>query len=165
MNSKSATQETTQPSLNQDKRSTAVPCELDSVVFLESKELKYTEELENNSLCTDQDLTCCSESRGLTSLENPTSVNTPIPEADLLVEKAVLRDFLDTVDIDSDDDDVCGISVCANYKRQPKKGEELKRCSRCQITHYCSVDCKKKDWDFHRFACLVVAKRSATKET
>ena len=121
VNSKSATTETTQPSLKQDKRSIAVPCELDSIVFSASKALKYTEELENNSLCTDQDLTCCSESRGLTSLENPTSINTCIPEADLLAEQAVLCGFLDTIDIDSDDDDVCGISVCANCKRQPPK--------------------------------------------
>ena len=27
---------------------------------------------------------------------------------------------------------------------------------------YCSVECQRKDWDFHRFACAVVAKKSDT---
>ena len=43
--------------------------------------------------------------------------------------RALVPDFipslLDTIDIDSDDDDVCGISVCANCKRQHKNVEEL----------------------------------------
>ena len=30
---------------------------------------------------------------------------------------------------------------------------------RCHITRYCSVQCQRKDWDFHRFACSVVAKK------
>ena len=38
--SQSAAPETTQPSLNLDKRSTAVPCELDSDVLSVSKDLK-----------------------------------------------------------------------------------------------------------------------------
>ena len=53
-------------------------------------------------------------------------------------------------------------SVCSNCKQPPKKGEDLKRCSRCQFTHYCSEQCQRKDWDFHRFACSVVAKKSDT---
>ena len=67
---------------------------------------------------------------------------------------------------DSDDDsdiDVSSVySVCSNCKHPAKKGEDLKRCSRCHITRYCSVQCQKKDWDFHRFACAVVAKKSYT---
>ena len=30
------------------------------------------------------------------------------------------------------------------------------------LTRYCSVECQRKDWDFHRFACAVVAKKSDT---
>ena len=48
----------------------------------------------------------------------------------------------------------------AFIKQPPKKGEDLKRCSRCQFTRYCSEQCQRKDWDFHRFACSVVAKKS-----
>ena len=51
-------------------------------------------------------------------------------------------------------------SVCSNCKHPPKKGEDLKRCSRCQFTRYCSEQCQRKDWDFHRFSCSVVAKKS-----
>ena len=90
------------------------------------------------------------------SLEDPTS--SPDSDPDLTInERAILRKFLDTVNIDSDDgdDDLSSVhSVCSNC--------ELKRCSRCHITRYCSIQCQRKDWDFHRFACSVVAKRSDT---
>ena len=91
------------------------------------------------------------------SLEDPTS--SPDSDPDLSIsERAILRNFLDTVNIDSDDsdDDFSSVhSVCSNCKRPPEKGEELKRCSRCHITRYCSIQCQRKDWDFHRFACLL----------
>ena len=108
-------------------------------------------ELENTSLA-------CGSSRDLASSENPT----PSPATD-----PDLREFLDTFDSDDSDDDsdidVSSVySVCSNCKHPAKKGEDLKRCSRCHITRYCSVQCQKKDWDFHRFACAVVAKKSDT---
>ena len=92
------------------------------------------------------------------SSENPT----PSPSADpnLLNEHAIFREFLDT--IDSDDDVSSVYSVCSNCKHPAKKGEDLKRCSRCHIARYCSVQCQRKDLDFHRFACAVVAKKSDT---
>ena len=103
-------------------------------------------------------------SRDLVSLEDPTS--SPDSDPDLSINKrAILRKFLDTVNIDSDDsdDDLSSVhSVGSNCKRPPENGEELKRCSRCHITRYCSIQCQRKDWDFHRFACSVVAKRSDT---
>ena len=68
-----------------------------------------------------------------------------------------------TIDSDDSDDDVSSVySVCSNCKHPAKKGEDLKCCSRCHITRYCSVECQRKDWDFHRFACAVVAKKSDT---
>ena len=108
-------------------------------------------ELENTSLA-------CGSNRDLVSSENPT----PSPATD-----PDLREFLDTFDTDDSDDDsdidVSSVySVCSNCKHPAKKGEDLKRCSRCHITRYCSVQCQKKDWDFHRFACAVVAKKSDT---
>lgn len=66
-------------------------------------------------------------------------------------KQEILREFLDTSDIDSDDN-VC-VSVCALCKHQPKSGEDLLSCSRCRITKYCSLACQRKDEDFHRFAC------------
>ena len=103
-------------------------------------------------------------SRDLVSLEDPTS--SPDSDPDLSInEQAILRKFLDTINIDSDDSDddlSCVHSVCSSCKRPPEKGEELKWCSRCHITRYCSIQCQRKDWGFHGFACSVVAKRSAT---
>ena len=77
-------------------------------------------------------------------------------------EQAILCKFLATVNIDSDDSDEdlrSVLSVCSNFNRPPEKGDELKRCSRCHITRYhgyCSVQCQRKDWDLHRFACSAV---------
>ena len=113
-------------------------------------------ELENTSLS-------CGSNSDLVSSENPTP--SPIDDPDLLVlyEQAILCEFLDTIDSDDIDDDVSSVySVCSNCKHPAKKGEDLKRCSRCHITRYCSVQCQRKDWDFHRFACVVVAKKSDT---
>ena len=90
------------------------------------------------------------------SSENPT----PSPSADpnLLNEQAIFREFLDTIDSDDSDDDVSSI-----YCKHPaKKGEDLKRCSRCHIARYCSVQCQRKDLDFHRFAYAGEAKKSDT---
>ena len=111
-------------------------------------------ELENTSLA-------CGSNSDLVSSENPTL--SPAADPDLLNEQAILREFLDTIDSDDRDDDVSSVySVCSNCKHPAKKGEDLKRCSRCHITRYCSVECQRKDWDFHRFACAVVAKKSDT---
>ena len=111
-------------------------------------------ELENTSLA-------CGSNRDLVSSENPTP--SPTADPDQLNEQAILREFLDTIDSDDSDSDVSSVySVCSNCKHPAKKGEDLKHCSRCHITHYCSVQCQRKDWDFHQFACAVVAKKSDT---
>ena len=106
-------------------------------------------ELENTSLV-------CGSDRDLESSDNPTPAQAVEP--DLLQERAVLFDFLAKTNIDSDESEDGVDCVCSNCKHPPKEGGELKRCSRCHITRYCSVQCQKKDWDFHRFACSVVAK-------
>ena len=117
-------------------------------------------ELENTSLA-------CGSNRDLVSSENPAP--SPASDPDLLSvsEQAILCEILDTIDSDDSDNDVVVssasvYSVCSNCKQPPKKGEDLKRCSRCQFTRYCSEQCQRKDWDFHRFACSVVAKKSDT---
>ena len=90
----------------EDKGITVVPCKQDSVNSLRVKEL------ENTSLA------CSSSSGELMSSENPTS--DPTSDADLLNEQEILREYLDTVNLDSDDD-MCSVSVCGSCKRQPKK--------------------------------------------
>ena len=113
-------------------------------------------ELENTSLA-------CGSNRDLVSSENPTP-SPADPDLLSLSEQAILSEILDTIDSDDSDNDVVVssasiYSVCSNCKHPPNKGEELKRCSRCQFTRYCSKQCQRKDWDFHRFACPVVAKK------
>ena len=114
-------------------------------------------ELENTSLA-------CGSNTDLVSSENP--IPSPAdPDLLSLSEQAILCEILDTIDSDDSDNDVVVssasvYSVCSNCKQPPKKGEDLKRCSRCQFTRYCSEQCQRKDWDFHRFACSVVAKKS-----
>ena len=116
----------------------------------DQQDSECVKELENTSLV-------CGSDRDLESSDNPTPA--PAGEPDLLQERAVLFDFLAKTNIDSDDSEDNEVDcVCSNCKHPPKEGGELKRCSRCHITRYCSVQCQKKDWDFHRFACSVVAK-------
>ena len=135
--------------LPEEKSITTVPGFPDAVDSLCVKELENTSPVGGSS-------------RDLVSLEDPTS--SPDSDPDLSInERAILRKFLDTVNTDSEDSDDDLSSVhCASCKRPPEKGEELKRCLRCHIARYFSVQCQRKDWDFHRFACSVVAKRSDT---
>ena len=111
-----------------------------------------------------QDLICGSDKHSEKQVLSPDS------DISIETERALLLEVLQQTDTDSDDNSfdisevISEINTCSNCKRQPQAGVELKCCSRCQITKYCSVDCQKKDWDFHRFACSVVAK-SATKKT
>ena len=123
------------------KSVTAVPREQDS------DNSQCAKELENTSL------TCGSRSnRNSVSSENPT----PASDLDLI------RECLDT-DSDDNDDDVSSATVysiiCSNCKHPPRIGQDLVRCSDCQ-TCYCSIQCQKKDWEFHRFACSIVGKQS-----
>ena len=133
----------------EEKSITTVPGFPDAVDSLCVKELENTSPVGGSS-------------RDLVSLEDPTS--SPDSDPDLSInERAILRKFLDTVNTDSEDSDDDLSSVhCASCKRLPEKGEELKRCLRCHIARYFSIQCQRKDWDFHRFACSVVAERSDT---
>ena len=86
-------------------------------------------EMENTSLA-------CGSNRDLVSLENPAPSPASDPDLLSLSEQAILCEFLDTIDSDDSDNDVVVssasvYSVCSNWKQPPKKGEDLKRCSRC----------------------------------
>ena len=89
-----------------------------------------------------------SEKQGPKHLDNQASEHLSLAE-----EQALLREILEETD-----DDQMDIGDCHH---KPEKGVELKKCSRCRVTHSCSVNCQKTDWAFHRFACAVVAKRAA----
>ena len=83
-------------------------------------------ELENTSLAY-------GSNRGWVSSENPTP--SPASDPDLLNKQAILCEFLDTIDSDNRDNDVVvsNVSVycvCSYCKHPPKKGEDLKHCSR-----------------------------------
>ena len=92
-----------------------------------------------------QDLTCSSDERSEKQILSPGS------DISVETERALLLDFLQQSDTDSDDSsfDIAEViseaNKCSNCKRQPPAGVELKRCSRCHITKYCSVECQKKD--------------------
>ena len=92
----------------------------------------------------------------LKHLENQASEHLSLAE-----EQAILLEALEEAGIDSDDD-LQDVGGCANCHRQPEKGLEIKKCTRCRITRYCDKECQKKDWSFHRFECDEVAKRIAT---
>lgn len=55
------------------------------------------------------------------------------------------------------DDDITGIAdFCANCNFKPE-GIVLKKCSKCQLSQYCSVKCQKENWKEHKFACSIQA--------
>ena len=70
------------------------------------------------------------------------------------------------LEIDSDDD--CDEDViespnfCANCYLAPP-AVTLKKCSKCQISQYCSISCHKENWGQHKFACSIVADQRASK--
>ena len=76
----------------------------------------------------------CGSNTDLVSSENPTPSPTD-PDLLSLSEQAILCEILDTTDSD-DSDNVVVVSsasvysVCSICKQPPKKGEDLKRCSR-----------------------------------
>ena len=43
------------------------------------------------------------------------------------------------------------VRCCAHCE---KSRADLKRCSRCHTTNYCSSDCQRSDWKRHKVACI-----------
>ena len=75
-------------------------------------------------------------------------------------EQEILKDFL-AANIDSDDD-FGDTGVCANCITVNQK-KVLNSSGAPAVTSqdlYCSTDCQRKDWGFHKFACSVVVKRA-----
>ena len=80
-----------------------------------------------------------SEKQGPKHSDNQASEHLSVSLAE---EQALLREFLEETDNDSDDD-LEDTGDCAYCHHKPEKGVELKKCSRCRVFHYCSVNCKK----------------------
>ena len=99
-------------------------------------------------MVSDSKVNLCKQ--GLKHLENQASEHLSLAE-----EQAILLEALEEAGIDSDDD--LEDTDCANCHHQPEKGLEIKKCTPCRITRYCSKKFQKEDWSFHRFACDLVA--------
>ncbi|KAI0754128.1 hypothetical protein C8Q80DRAFT_1137070 [Daedaleopsis nitida] len=45
---------------------------------------------------------------------------------------------------------------CAHCKTDASSRADMKRCSACKMTRYCSADCQRGDWRRHKTACKCV---------
>ncbi|KIK63967.1 hypothetical protein GYMLUDRAFT_40181 [Collybiopsis luxurians FD-317 M1] len=54
---------------------------------------------------------------------------------------------------------MCAFSGCPKARFDSSISFELKECSRCQVTRYCSTDCQKRDWRRHRQECRDLRRR------
>lgn len=45
------------------------------------------------------------------------------------------------------------LSLACAYCHVLKSKKDLKRCSRCKLTWYCSTTCQRSDWKFHKESC------------
>ena len=46
---------------------------------------------------------------------------------------------------------------CANCQKEKSETVQLKACTKCQISQYCSINCQLENWNAHKFACSIVA--------
>ena len=64
--------------------------------------------------------------------------------------------------LDSDDDvsdDACDFEmpdICATCNMGPPE-VNLRKCSKCKLSKYCSLQCQRENWKEHKFACSIVA--------
>ena len=112
-----------------------------------TKQLELSQEvLDPPSSSAKQDISSTSEQT--TRLDQP-----------VCLEQSVQGDVsVSCSDIDSDDDEevIEYPNFCATCYRAPPV-VTLKKCSKCQISQYCSLSCQKENWKQHKFACSIVA--------
>ena len=124
---------------------TAVLREQEPTAFLQEQEPTAKDSCDQDNTGQVQNLICsidkCSEKQVLS----------PVSDISVENERALLLDFLQHTDTDSDDNSfdisevISEVYTCSNCKRQPQADVERKHCSRCPTTKYWSVDCQKKD--------------------
>ncbi|KKY27930.1 putative mynd domain protein [Phaeomoniella chlamydospora] len=116
--------------------------------------------------------------RDLAAYENGTEVDTPIPEGDEweeylqpnnfnifpLVEKFTVRHHSQDMqywacvvmrNLCRKDDSKGGIRQCAYYEcgKWEEYTRQFAKCRRCRRTKYCSKECQKSAWVYHRHWC------------
>ena len=68
--------------------------------------------------------------------------------------------------LDSDDDvDACDFEmpdICAICNMKPPE-VTLKKCTRCKLSKYGSVQCQRDNWKEHKFACSIVSRQWISK--
>ena len=58
---------------------------------------------------------------------------------------------------------VCQATTMADGS-DPLNGSDLKQCSRCRTTHFCSDECFKEGWPGHKTECRAIRKLAAKKD-
>ena len=130
---KKAAEQATLPKSPANEVVSAVRKEQETITVFSKDSCK---DLESSDRSPIERLTCVKQ--GLKHLENQASENLSLAE-----EQAILLEVLEKAGIDSDDD-LEDAGECANCHRQPEKGLEIKKCTRCRITRYCSKKCQTR---------------------
>mmetsp|Transcript_511 Transcript_511/g.846 ORF Transcript_511/g.846 Transcript_511/m.846 type:complete len:553 (+) Transcript_511:181-1839(+) len=58
---------------------------------------------------------------------------------------------------------VLACNYCSESDRSEAYQQSLKRCSRCKSVYYCSKECQRAHWRYHKQACLPVTDHKAEK--
>ena len=56
------------------------------------------------------------------------------------------------------DDLVSAFNVSCNNCKIFFREQQIKRCSRCKLARYCSVECQKNNWNSHKPLCDLIIK-------
>ncbi len=54
----------------------------------------------------------------------------------------------------------CSWVGCTRFRSPGREVLESKKCGSCKIAHYCSPECQKKDWKFHKIACKCISSKA-----
>ena len=94
--------------------------------------------------------TCTQSEQPLQSLSEENL--SKVPPTDTCVPTA----YSSHSELDNDDEDIEDEEFCANCLCKPE-GRDLKRCTRCLMSFYCSVQCQRENLKDHIMACALVA--------
>ena len=92
------------------------------------------------------------------NVRNPDVRNTKLP----VRRKELYTSTPSGSNLDSDDDVSDGAcefemaDICATCNMGPPE-VSLRKCSKCKLSKYCSLQCQRENWKEYTFACSVVA--------